>query len=541
MLSGGSVSMNDRFRRFTEYLDSLIEAYSFDWASLRFRRFVKTLSRNDIGEFKVLVEAGQPKSNQLALSLFLPVLMKRLNATPVFYGTGRPGVTAKIKAILRQYFSVINTLGRSPFLYIAVEKNSQKGIIESSKNELILRIQSPEQLELFTYRGVLIGDLIYDTYLRETNHPTINLDDDRYKELINKAMELVDFWIEYLQEEKVVAICVSHTVYLHAIPARVGVLLEREVFQVNLNAIYRVTRDFPFAYTDFRKYKEQFKQISQEAQTAGLVSSKVRLEKRFNGEIGVDMSYSSKSAFTINNFKKDTGIKGNEKIKILVAVHDFFDSPHSFGDNFYPDFYLWIQRLSELALRTDYDWYIKTHPDVTGAGIMAIEDIVSSSNCFKVIAADTSHHDLIRDGINFVLTVYGTVGMEYPALGVPAINASLNNPHAAYGFSITPKSRREYEAVILNLGHWMNYSINLDEIYEYYFIHHVYNLKDWIFVDHEEMLMEVGGYKASNNSKIYKYFLDSENKRTLNDYRTAIDAFLNSNDTRIRREHFGCR
>lgn len=533
--------MYETFRRFPGYLDSLIDAYSLDRASLRFRKFVKTLSRNDSGEFKVLVEAGQPKSNQLALSLFLPVIMKRLNATPVFYSTGHQGATAKFKAILRQCFSVINTLGKQPFLYIAIEKNPLKRIDIPHKNDLILGIQSPGHLEEFTYHGVLIGDLVYDTYLNEANLPTINLDDVRYKEIIYKAMELVDFWIKYLQKEKVAAICVSHTVYLHAIPARVGVLLEREVFQVNLNAIYRVTRDFPFAYTDFKEYKHQFKEISQVTQIAGLVTSKFRLQKRFKGEIGVDMSYSSKSAFTISDFNTDTGVKDTEKIKVLVAVHDFFDSPHSFGDNFYPDFYLWIQRLSELALCTNYDWYIKTHPDVNGAGIAAVEDIVSNSDCFKVINADTSHHDLIRDGINFVLTVYGTVAMEYPALGVPALNASLNNPHAAYGFSITPKSREEYEAVILNLEQWMNYSISRDEVYEYYFMHHIYNLKDWIFVDHEEMLIEVGGYQASNSSKIFKYFLDSENTRALDEYTTAIDVFLNSNDTRIRSEHFGYR
>jgi hypothetical protein len=533
--------MNKTFRRFLEYLDSLIDAYSLDQASLRFRKFVKTLSRNHNGEFKVLVEAGQPKSNQLALSLFLPPIMKRLNATPVFYTTGNHGVTTKFKAILRHYFSVINTLGVLPLLYITTEKNPLNGFDESRKNDLIFGIQSPDQLEEFTYRGVLIGDLIYDTYLRETNVPTINFNDVRWKEITHKAMGLVDFWMEYLQEEKVAAICVSHTVYLHAIPARIGVLLEREVFQVNLDAIYRVTREFPFAYSDFREYKRQFKEIPQETQIAGLASSRVRLQKRFKGEIGVDMSYSSKSAFSLSDFPKDTGVKDTQKIKILVAVHDFFDSPHSFGNNFYPDFYLWIQRLSELALCTNYDWYIKTHPDVNGAGIAAIEDIVSSSDCFTVINADTSHHDLIRDGINLVLTVYGTVAMEYPALGVPALNASLNNPHAAYSFSITPKSREEYEAVILNLEQWINYSFNRNEIYEYYFMHHVYNLKDWIFIDHEEMLMEVGGYQASNSSKIFKYFLDSENKRVLDEYETAINAYLISNDTRIRREHFGFR
>ena len=48
------------------------------------------------------------------------------------------------------------------------------------------------------------------------------------------------------------------------------------------------------------------------------------------------MHYSNKSAYT--NVYKQKLIKKSEKIKILIATHCFFDSPHSYGKNIFPDF-----------------------------------------------------------------------------------------------------------------------------------------------------------------------------------------------------------
>ena len=62
-----------------------------------------------------------------------------------------------------------------------------------------------------------------------------------------------------------------------------------------------------------------------------------------------------------------------------------------------------------------------------------------------------SHHQLIDEGIDFVLTVYGTVASELPIHGIKVINASVNNPHFYYNYCINPRSLKEYERILLNL------------------------------------------------------------------------------------------
>jgi hypothetical protein len=486
---------------------------------------------------QIMVEAGQPKSNQLALSLFLPVLQESLGASPVFFNIGPANSLTRIKAILRQYFSPIQRLSGSGILYIQTSlKPSNK--IQATVEQYLESVTTPELLEQVIYRDITIGDLIYDTYLRRTNLPTIDLQSSEYQKVLVEAIGLVDYWLDYFANQRVAAICVSHCVYLGAIPARVGVNLGAQVFQVNTQAIYRVTAEFPHAYTDFANYKEEFQKLPKEIREAGLASAKRRLDLRFSGQVAVDMPYSTKSAYLPESHTDSAFIAKSERLKVLVAIHDFYDSPHAYGNNFYPDFYIWLNRLNELSYEVDYDWYIKTHPDIRGPGADILEEFIGVSNDFRLIPPETSHHDLIRSGIDCVLTVYGTIAMEYPYLGRVVVNASRCNPHVAYSFSVTPKDRSDYEAIIRNLKQHCSSMVNRDEILEYYFMHNIQNLQSWVFRDQAKFLDEIGGYDASNSSGIYSYFLDSVNRWEMIEYARAIKAFLNSTEIRLGNSHF---
>ena len=46
--------------------------------------------------------------------------------------------------------------------------------------------------------------------------------------------------------------------------------------------------------------------------------------------------------------------------------------------------------------------------------------------------------------------IFGSVGIEYAALGIPVINATVNNPHINYGFNINPSSLKNYKKVLNN-------------------------------------------------------------------------------------------
>ena len=82
------------------------------------------------------------------------------------------------------------------------------------------------------------------------------------------------------------------------------------------------------------------------------------------------MRYSSKSAY--GEHKDERLLKESSRIKVFIALHCFFDSPHSYGCNLFPDFYEWLDFLGKISLETDYDWYMKTHPDYLPGNIPII-------------------------------------------------------------------------------------------------------------------------------------------------------------------------
>ena len=50
-----------------------------------------------------------------------------------------------------------------------------------------------------------------------------------------------------------------------------------------------------------------------------------------------------------------------------------------------------------------------------------------------------SHNQLIKEGIDAVITCHGSIGAEYPFFNKLVLNASTSNPHINYNFNIHPK------------------------------------------------------------------------------------------------------
>ena len=70
---------------------------------------------------------------------------------------------------------------------------------------------------------IYIGDLLYDSYLRCNNRPTINVNDENFKIFLKNFLCLFYFWENYFKTNKVKAVIVKHNTYLTGIPARIAI------------------------------------------------------------------------------------------------------------------------------------------------------------------------------------------------------------------------------------------------------------------------------------------------------------------------------
>jgi len=276
--------------------------------------------------------------------------------------------------------------------------------------------------------------------------------------------------------------------------------------------------------------------LSPEVRQEGLALARQRIERRFAGEVGVDMLYSTSSAY--GRLRQGQLLLPSLRKKILIATHCFFDSPHSYGNNLFPDFWEWLDFLGILSGETDYDWYIKTHPDYLPGTLEIVQGFIRRYPKFTLLPSDASHHQIIAEGIDVVLTVYGTIGFEYAALGKSVVNCSLSNPHVAYNFNLHPRSVEEYRIMIRDLDH-LPLSIDLDQVYEFYFMHHLYNTQDLFLDDYSGALDAMGGYSAQFTPAIFDQWLAQWTPERHSLTMSALSRFIDSCDFRMDYSHYG--
>ena len=493
------------------------------------KRFLNFLKNDPInsgeGEPIVLVEFSKVFSNIIGLYFFLYQLRKKTKAAFWCYLIRPKKVYTPF--FVAKYLQIYRRLGISRFLYCYPDDSFDHEINECIKKEKILSLTKKE-IEEFKINGVWIGDLVYDSYLYKTSTPTIEVSSQAFLDAIKEALYYFFYWQKVFSENKCSSLIVSHTVYAHfAIALRVAVSKGIDVFQVNDSGLYRLNEKRVFAYHEFFDFKNIYNSLPKGDQSEGLDWARQRLNKRFGGEVGVDMHYSTKSAWTSNETCPE--IIASDKIKVFIALHCFFDSPHPYGLNLFPDFWEWLNFVGEISKKTDYEWYLKTHPDFLPGNDCVVEALLKKYPKFKLLPPTTSHHSIIKSGINYVLTVYGTVGMEYAYFNIPVINASQNNIHCAFNFNLHPKTIQEYEKYLLDLGN-TNLTINREEILQYYFVKNKVCQQSWIWDNLEDMFKYIGGENQQRTSNILDYFFHVYSKQLLDKAHANARNFLESKE-----------
>jgi len=402
---------------------------------------------------------------------------------------------------------------------------SQQERRRTLSREIVPPLRSKRDLYGLEVLGIWVGIDIYETYLRRYNEPTVRLDDPRLRQTVEEGIGLVLFWKDYFATHDVAAVVVSHDCYLQFnVACKVAYGARVPVYLPNARGLWYVDR--PHAtYAHFADYRRMFSNLSLTEQKDGLAWAQRQIGRRLDGEVGVDMPYASVSAFRGAGRGRRV-VRRSGKPKILICAPCFTDNPHAYGGLLFLDFYEWIRHLGEIAKHTDYDWYVKTHPDPLPVTLDTIHRVLAEYPHIGLVPHDTSHHDMAAAGIDVVLTPYGSVGHEYPALGVQVINAGYN-PHVAYSFNQSPKSLDEYDACLANLDGLRN-DIDVEELREFYYMHHGYTLADDLVLPSYRQALQDLTTQQRMGSAIYAYFLDGLTEERHRKIIEKMQAFIDS-------------
>jgi len=368
--------------------------------------------------------------------------------------------------------------------------NIVKEIFLLRKAEKILaNIKSHNDLKKLRYKSILIGDLVYDTYLRYNNTYQFDLKSPFLAEILAKIIFRYDKFSKILLKFNIHEYYTNQLGYTHH-----GLLIrflrknKRKVFNFMWMSgpYYSKISSYFYPY-NFKKYRVIFKKLKNKNQL--LAEASKLLKKKFSGDIISQENYMPYSVY------KRTSVNYLPKIKGIIFLHCFVDTPISKGKLIFQDHYYWIVETLEFLKNNNLmeGIAIKTHPDSKEASLKCVNDLKNKFPNFIWLDSTVSNADIFRKKPIFGISAAGTVLYELAYHKILPISAG-EHPSIAYNFVLSPKNKSEYFQFLtkaINMKIKMTY--NFREILEFVYCNYIYdtsesnllakkiNLKDWDF------------------------------------------------------------
>lgn len=532
-----------------KFLNELIVNYNL---KIFFKRKFRLKKKNN--ENNILLEFNAFHSYHIPVSYFANYLADKYDSNLIGYFNYKlisspldESLINKVKWFIGnklnlKNFSIFRSFGVKDIFKPVINKN----IIDRAEKKFVDikdKIKTKKDILNITINSVEIGDLIYDTYIKSKKKPTISIDNDFFI-LLCDFLKLYFFWDDYFKKKNIKAIIGVHSVYSYAIPLRIAINNNIPTYCVNFRKISKIDNKMRYQHGEYVEFKNTFKKIKNDIKTKGIELAKQKIRYRLSGTAGVksDLITSETSSFG-NKFLPSLIDKNSKKKKFVIFPHDFFDAIHAQGKNLFEDFYEWLEFLGKISKKTNYEWYIKNRPNFSGKFKIyqpqtenVINDFIKRYPHIVKLPNNYSHNQIVNEGIDCALTVYGSVGFEYALFNVPVINANANNTHSNYSFNFHPQNLDEYENLILNFKK-EKLQIETSEIYEYYFMKHIYYTKNWLINDLEHFMKYVGDYSSINSYKFYDFWIKNVTQQKELEILRTIKNFIESKDRVINITH----
>lgn len=492
------VVLRETFSDFFAFIRRSLERLSFSQENSHIKRvnldrFSRLVNENKLPQsrqkFVLLDEFPIPQ--WLVINSFIAKKIARdLSATTAIFSFRAPS------KLSREIHSVF---GLTEFLIIRLNITTYLRV-KSEYKKILMHLSDKSPLIDYEIDGIPIGLDVYESVLR-LGRVTVSLRDWQTYRVIYLALKQYVFFEELFASKRILAVVVSHDNYIGpGLAAHMAFRFKVPVILGNTNSFSMPTAPFQL-YEKFRYFRNYASKIEPNELLTGMNWAKSELQKRLEGKVGVGMGYQVKSAFTQERIKRQTA--DTNATKVIILTHDYFDNPHGYGRMLFNDFSLWLEFLGKLSIDTGYEWYIKPHRDYSDLEFNALRNFVQNFPTIKIIDPDTSYHQLREEGVEFALTCYGSAGHELPLLGFTVVNSSYN-PHFAYDFNIHAKSLLDYRKIIMNLPARKLQDIDLEKVYEYYYVHKKFTEKDSINGLSQEVLLKVSE-ENHHGEKIFEY------------------------------------
>ena len=295
--------------------------------------------------------------------------------------------------------------------------------------------------------------LLYDTILKRQREACVDHTDPRVEQ------DILDFLCAIRSAEKMVEkydpdlLAMSHAITEQCSTlAWVGAKAGKEVVVLFGNygtpRFWRIRRpDQIFDSVDRPSGDELSSLPGTVADSMAIVGSQY-LSSRIHGgtdDIGAQYAYGiRRSESDADNLRAALNWKSDRPV-IAVYASSWFDFPHSMGMREFRDLLDWILATLDVAKKTPaFNWLFRAHPCDKWYGGKTLADFLPGDLPDHVRLAPDEWSGLDMMAVTTALVTYhGTAGVEYAALGKPALVADRGWYHDC-GFVVWPQRREEY-------------------------------------------------------------------------------------------------
>jgi hypothetical protein len=496
---------------------------------------------------KILIEFNNWPTFHISNSYLLSAIKNNKNCDIVayenyrIYSNSKNSWFEKIKWHIGSFlklktFKIYESFGVNKYIQPKISLKIKKASDESVK-KIINKLKNKQDILNLKVESIWIGDLIYDTYLKKFNKYTININDQKFTNFLHSFIDIFYFWFFYFKENKIQSVLSGHGVYISAVLLRIAshkkinsyVANEHKIYRFN-NFLEKKTSQSTGNFYEDRYFKKIFKKLNKVKQKKIILNGK---------KISDMISKNKKNNFytKITKSKKiHKSLISNNKIKVVIFLHAFSDSPNAKGGNLFPDFFEWLKFLNDkIILNTNYEWYVKPHPNFESDQIKFLRNFNNLSK-IKIIPKDYNLYHLHKLRISFILTMFGAVGKEYPLKNIRVVHACINNPYVNFNFNLTPKSIKEYKKILLNLKENF-YPINKKELYIFNYMDNIFFNRNYLIKDFDNFVNKIGGRLKLYKTNFYSIWIKNFNKDEHFSKINQISNFVASKDYLLTNKH----
>ena len=411
----------------------------------------------------------------------------------------------------KKFYKLFSSIGVKIIFDINNEKKINVNRLKNISKNIFNNLQNKKDVLKIRYNKILIGDLIYDSYIRYRVVPTVNINDRFLYDIILKSLKAIEFCEINLNSKGYKLYHTAYTSYINnGLVPRYFLYKRKKVYSSGdgFSVIKKLSINNFSHMKNFSQFKKKFSKLNNKNKK--LLQAKKEFKKKISGKIDISSAYMNNKSYKDNTPhvpKKLNNIDG------VLFLHDIYDAVHDHSGLIFNDFYDWTVFSLDAIRDFNLNIAIKPHPNSVHEGNETYLKLKKKySNLFWLSPEISNRQILSKKNVLFAISMVGSVIYEIIYFNKLGICAG-NSPSSSFKSTLTAKNLDEYKKYLINSKYLSNkIKVNKLDLYKTYYVNFLYDL-----FEKEKKFLDIGLYKLldrGNNSKL-NYFDKKINEKYL--------------------------